>query len=48
MRQITPYDGRKFTLDRQECAKFHIKYEPGLEVWPMEINWIPEKKIENN
>ena len=48
MRQITPYDGRKFTLDRQECAKFHIKFEPGLEVWPMEINWIPEKKIENN
>jgi len=48
MRQITPYDGRKFTLDRQECAKFHIKYEPGLEVWPMEINWIPEKKFENN
>ena len=43
MRQITPYDGRKFTLDRQECQKFHIKYEPGLEVWPMEINWIPEK-----
>ncbi len=48
MRQISPYDGRKFTLDRQECAKFHIKFEPGLEVWPMEINWIPEKKIENN
>ena len=47
MRQITPYDGRKFTLDRQECQKFHIKYEPGLEVWPMEINWIPEK-IEKN
>jgi hypothetical protein len=47
MRQITPYDGRKFTLDRQECQKFHIKYEPGLEVWPMEINWIPEKIIKN-
>ena len=45
MRQITPYDGRKFTLDRQECQKFHIKYEPGLEVWPMEINWIPEKNV---
>ena len=47
MRQLTPYDGRKFTLDRQECQKFHIKYEPGLEVWPMEINWIPEKTIKN-
>lgn len=47
MRQLTPYDGRKFTLDRQECQKFHIKYEPGLEVWPMEINWISEKIIKN-
>lgn len=47
MRQLTPYDGRKFTLDRQECQKFHIKYEPGLEVWPMEINWIPEKIVKN-
>lgn len=44
MKQITPYDGRKFTLDRHECEKFHIKFEPGLEVWPMEMNWIPERK----
>lgn len=43
MKQITPYEGRKFTLDKHECKKFHIKYEPGLEVWPMDINWIPEK-----
>lgn len=44
MKQITPFEGRKFTLDKHECEKFHIKFEPGLEVWPMAMNWIPEKK----
>lgn len=44
MKQITPYNSKRFTLDRNECKKFHIKFEPGLEVWPMDINWIPEKK----
>lgn len=44
MKQITPYNAKRFTLDRNECKKFHIKFEPGLEVWPMDINWIPEKK----
>lgn len=44
MKQITPFDGRKFTLDKHECEKFHIKFETGLEVWPMTMNWIPEKK----
>ena len=47
MKQITPYNAKRFTLDRNECKKFHIKFEPGLEVWPMDINWIPEK-IANN
>jgi len=46
MKQITPFEGKKFTLDKHECQKFHIKFEPGLEVWPMDINWIPEKKQE--
>ena len=44
MKQLTQYPSKKFTLDRYECEKFHIKYQPGLEVWPMEMNWIPEKK----
>lgn len=44
MKQITPYQGKKYTLDKHDCEKFHIKFEPGLEVWPMELNWIPEKK----
>lgn len=44
MKLLSPFDSKKFTLDRHECEKFHIKFEPGLEVWPMEMNWIPEKK----
>ena len=44
MKQITPYNSKKYTLDRHACEKFHIKYQPGLEIWPMEMNWIPERK----
>ena len=43
MKQIYGEEGKKYTLNRHECRKFHVKYEPGLEVWPMEVNWIPEK-----
>lgn len=48
MKQISGPEGKKFTLDRHECLQFHIKWEPGLEVWPMGINWIPEKKLQKN
>lgn len=44
MKQVSPYDSKNYTLDRHECEKFHIKFQPGLEVWPMEMNWIPERK----
>ena len=30
-----------FTLNRTDCAKYHIKYEKGLQVFPMELNWCP-------
>lgn len=30
----------KFTLNRNDCIKYHIKYEEGLEVFPMEYNFI--------
>ena len=35
-----------FTLNRTDCAKYHIKYEKGLQVFPMELNWCPVN--ENN
>lgn len=43
MKQVFGEEGKKYTLDRHECQKFHVKYEPGLEVWPMDMNWIPKK-----
>lgn len=30
----------KFSLNKNECLKYHIKYQPGLEVYPMNLNWI--------
>lgn len=30
---------QKFALNQTDCAKYHIKYEPGLEVYSMDLNW---------
>lgn len=34
----------KFTLNINDCKTLHIKFEPGLEVWPMNLNWIHKKE----
>ena len=44
MQQVAGELDKKFTLNKNECKQFHIKYEPGLEVYSMELNWIPERK----
>lgn len=44
MQQVAGEINKKFTLNKNECKQFHIKYEPGLEVYSMDMNWIPEKK----
>lgn len=44
MQQIAGEVDKKFTLNKNECKQFHIKYEPGLEVYSMDMNWINEKK----
>lgn len=31
---------RIYCLDRRDCAKYHIRYEEGLEVFPQNLNWI--------
>ena len=39
-------DSLIYTLNKNDCKMYHIKYEPGLEVWPMTMQWItsdPEK-----
>lgn len=44
MQQVAGEVDKKFTLNKNECKQFHIKYEPGLEVYSMDMNWISEKK----
>jgi len=41
MKQIGGPVSTIFTLNREECRQFHLKYEEGLQVMPMSFNWIP-------
>lgn len=43
MKQIEGPMDKIFTLPRDDCKRFHIKYEPGLQVHSMVNNWIPCK-----
>ena len=33
-------DSLIYTLNKNDCKMYHIKYEPVLEVWPMSMKWI--------
>lgn len=40
MRQLKGFeDDTKFTLSRQDCQVLHIKYEPGLQLFPSGLRW---------
>ena len=39
MKQINGSQTTKFTLNKDDCQKLHIKYEDGLEVFSMELDW---------
>ena len=40
MKQISgPESTTKFTLSKEDCLKFHLKYEDGLQVYSMELDW---------
>lgn len=39
MKAVDNFVSQKFSLNQTECQKFHIKYEPGLEVYSMALNW---------
>lgn len=43
MKQVAGPEGKKFTLDKNGCKDYHLKYEPGLEIFAMEMFWIPKK-----
>lgn len=40
LKQLSGEKNKIFTLSREECKILHIKYEDGLQVWPMSLNWI--------
>jgi len=40
MKQISgPESTTEFTLSKEDCLKFHLKYEDGLQVCSMELDW---------
>ena len=40
MRQLRGFeDDTKYTLTKQECQVLHIKYEPGLQLFPAKMLW---------
>lgn len=39
MKQVKGPQSQKFTLNKEDCLKLHIKYEEGLEVFSMELDW---------
>ena len=41
MKQIGGPQSAIFTLTKSNCVHYHIKYEPGLQVMAMDLNWIP-------
>lgn len=40
MKSLDDEHYHKFALNKNECLKYHIKYQPGLEVYSMNLNWI--------
>lgn len=43
MKQISGPNNSIFTLNKYDCKKFHIKFEPGLQIFSMDLNWILKK-----
>lgn len=40
VKQIYGPKNNIYTLNKNDCLKYHIKYEPGLQVFPMSMNFI--------
>jgi len=39
MKQVCGSRSTKYTLNKADCLKFHIKFEEGLEVFSMDMDW---------
>lgn len=43
VKQISGPNYNMFSLNPTDCARVHVKYEPGLQFLSMELPWIPAK-----
>ena len=43
MKQVDGQEGVMFTLSKNDCKFYDIKYVPGLQVFSSEIGWVPCK-----
>jgi hypothetical protein len=48
MKQLSGPRSTTFTLSKSDCIRFHIKYEDGLQVMSMAMNWIPSNDTSTN
>ena len=39
MKQVSGSRSTKYTLNKSDCLKFHLKFEEGLEVFSMDMDW---------
>lgn len=43
MKQVSGPCNNLYTLNKFDCQRYHIKFEPGLQVWSMEHNFIKKR-----
>lgn len=39
LKEVSDFNCTKYTLNRNDCLKYHVKYEPGLQIFPMSMRW---------
>lgn len=48
MKQISGPRASIYTLNPYDCKRYHIKYEEGLQVFSMQMNWILKRQSNGN
>ena len=46
MKHVEGEEGQIFSLTRSDCKLLGVEYEPKLQVFPIEFNWIPMERQE--
>lgn len=47
MKQIAGPFNAIYTLNQYDCRRYHIKYEEGLQVFSMQMNWVAKRTKKN-